>query len=471
MLLALYTVASVGRTFLPCLMAALATLAGVALAILEGAYRSIGPVPPTEEQRRAGEGAPNPLFRVARGLQDTVAWRSIGDFPTPLHVARICLTSGRSVSFWVKREDLSSPLYGGNKVRSLEYLLACCEAHKRQHSSARFNVVGSWGSNLCVGAVVHGSALSIRADAWWVAADEPERDNTLNLLSCLSFGGRHVSFVGRPLLLARHLVQTISSGLDKVFSPGGNNPVGQLGHVGAALELAEQIESGTIPDPKGIYLAAGSTCTLSGLILGVCLARAVGLKAFQRPAFCLHAVLVHHHIAFAQRWLGLLHSRYLPLGIGRSLRDTSALLRDCGAPDLTDQALNFLQEHVHICADPLYVGKYGDHSAASRSAKKAFEASGQVEGQPLWLCGHFSAKPLALLLQHLEEDRYGVRETGDADVIFWSTKSAVQPQGKVDEWERFQHLSCKSMREWSQKGGGVAGGPMDYRHIMTAVDR
>jgi 1-aminocyclopropane-1-carboxylate deaminase/D-cysteine desulfhydrase-like pyridoxal-dependent ACC family enzyme len=54
---------------------------------------------------------------------------------------------GGQVTYWVKREDLSSPLYGGNKVRTLQHLLAACEVMREQDPYRRFNVVGSWGSN------------------------------------------------------------------------------------------------------------------------------------------------------------------------------------------------------------------------------------------------------------------------------------------------------------------------------------
>jgi hypothetical protein len=40
-----------------------------------------------------------------------------------------------------------------------------------------------------------------------------------------------------------------------------------------------------VPDVDAIVLAVGSSCTLSGLVIGVALARALGLRAFQSPTF------------------------------------------------------------------------------------------------------------------------------------------------------------------------------------------
>ncbi|CAE8641353.1 unnamed protein product, partial [Polarella glacialis] len=72
----------------------------------------------------------------------------------------------------------------------------------------------------------------------------------------------------------------LRSSMSSVFMPGGNNPLGILGQVGAALELAEQITRGELPDPDGIVVAMGSACTVTGLILGVALARHLGMEAF-----------------------------------------------------------------------------------------------------------------------------------------------------------------------------------------------
>ena len=58
-----------------------------------------------------------------------------------------------------------------------------------------------------------------------------------------------------------------------------------LGQIGACLELAEQIERGEAVDPSAIYLPYGSGCTTTGIVMGVALARHLGMKAFQSPDF------------------------------------------------------------------------------------------------------------------------------------------------------------------------------------------
>lgn len=60
----------------------------------------------------------------ARALIDAVKKVPLGFYPTPFHkLERMSELTG--VNLWVKREDFSGvSLFGGNKVRKLEFLLA-----------------------------------------------------------------------------------------------------------------------------------------------------------------------------------------------------------------------------------------------------------------------------------------------------------------------------------------------------------
>ena len=85
-------------------------------------------------------------------------------------------------------------------------------------------------------------ARTCRLEALWVAPDEPDLDNTLNMLSTLSLPNLGMATPRRwaraaPLVRAR-----LNSGV--VVTLGGNAPSGVLGHASAAIELAEQIERG-----------------------------------------------------------------------------------------------------------------------------------------------------------------------------------------------------------------------------------
>ena len=71
-----------------------------------------------------------------------------------------------------------------------------------------------------------------------------------------------------------------------VIPPGGSSPVGCLGYVNAALELADQIKAGELPQPDDIFVPVGSNGTMAGLLVGLKLAglesRVVGVRASDR---------------------------------------------------------------------------------------------------------------------------------------------------------------------------------------------
>lgn len=112
-----------------------------------------------------------------------LAYEPLGIFPTPIHKAS--LPNGKS--WYIKREDLSSNKYGGNKVRSLQFQLGSLKYHAKQHPDAKYIVLGSYGSNQTVATTVHGKQFGLQLHILFVKADEPDFDNTLNLLSILSF--------------------------------------------------------------------------------------------------------------------------------------------------------------------------------------------------------------------------------------------------------------------------------------------
>eukprot|EP00928_Gymnodinium_smaydae_P088938 TRINITY_DN7296_c0_g3_i1.p1 TRINITY_DN7296_c0_g3~~TRINITY_DN7296_c0_g3_i1.p1 ORF type:complete len:538 (+),score=109.77 TRINITY_DN7296_c0_g3_i1:48-1616(+) len=465
--------------------------------VLELIYTSIRALPPTERQLREEHLKSNPLFRYFPAVSGKIAWRELGKFPTPVHRFSIQLQDGaKRAEFWVKREDLSSEKYGGNKVRTLQYQLAACEARAEQRKDEpwAFLTFGSTGSNQVIATKTHAALVGVPescVEALTPIPDKKEMDNTLNLLSALSLPGLQIKFgtgLGRIVSALR--------GSRWVYMPGGNGPLGVLGQAGAVLELADQIAAGEAPDPDGIVVAMGSNCTVTGLLLGVALARHSGSKAFRRPGFRIFGQPVHPGFASLHRFFGFLTSTSWPLTVGRGLRSTAALLASLGGPDVTREALALMREEFEVSVDNRIAGEYGAHSALSLAAAEAYAASARAEEPPdaphLWLCGHFTGKSFALLLRRLSEDAAAAEPKR---YLFWQTKSAVQPLGPLDEWKAFedQRRQNKEMAKWAVVGGRGGTGhpaaiasqtqaarytpggerpvesPDDYRQLMTVV--
>ena len=446
---------------------------------------SVGLAPPTSDMLASEPHANHVLFRHLPILRGKLAWRQLGQFPTPIHRATAKTHDGLDISFEIKREDLSSAVYGGQKVRTLQHTLAVVESRlaaarpgsAEQRALANIGVLGSGGSNQIVATAAHAAPWLPKIRAIWAATDEPDLDNTLNMLSTLSFS--NVASYSTGLQAVRELIATAVSGV--VITLGGNCPAGVLGHVSAALEYAEQMEKGETARVDALYLAVGSSCTISGLIIGVALSRQLGLDAFASPRFRIHGIITHHVLASAERQLGI-HRRlsFMPGTIGHTVREGCAALRALGGPDVTADALATLRDGVRLHTDPSIVGSYGAHSEASREAARAYDATGEVvdgstgaAAPPLWLCGHFVAKAYAVMAADLAADP-------SLRAVLWQTKSRVQPRGLEDEWARLQAMG-PTTHEWANRGvaeselrpGAVNvqhGTPDDYRGLMTEVD-
>ena len=153
----------------PAVLGAMAALpvgaAAVVVWLLQHMHMSVGMHAPTEKQLEEEDTEQHALFRHVPELKQRLAWRQLGNFPTPVHRGRCkaaraagCGDAPQTVSFYVKREDLSSEFYGGNKVRTLQHQLAVIEArleHEGGGGERDIVVFGSGGSNQVVATLVH----------------------------------------------------------------------------------------------------------------------------------------------------------------------------------------------------------------------------------------------------------------------------------------------------------------------------
>jgi D-cysteine desulfhydrase len=196
----------------------------------------------------------------------------LATLPTPLLPAPR-LSQALGVEVWVKRDDLTGLLLGGNKVRKLEFL--CGEAQLQ--GADTLVTGGGTGSNhvqltaaaaarLGLGCVVvcYGSApapeplglrLTRRLGAEVVFTGSPERasvDARLDEVAAkLTADGR------RPYVIPR----------------GGANATGAVGYALAARELAAQLGTAGM-SAATVLLATGSCGTQAGLVAGAALGSA-----------------------------------------------------------------------------------------------------------------------------------------------------------------------------------------------------
>jgi D-cysteine desulfhydrase len=199
-----------------------------------------------------------PLVRHFPALAE-VARATLGRFPSPLQRVET-LAPG----LWFKREDRAAEPLGGNKVRALEFLLGGVRPGQVVVT------VGAAGSTHVLATAVYAHQLGARARVFrW-----PQEMNDV---------ARHVS--NRIALEAD--VSTMRGGLIGAYASafvarmrgarwvpaGGSTPLGVLGQVNAALELADQVREGTMPRPDRLVVPLGTGGTAAGLALGFAIAR------------------------------------------------------------------------------------------------------------------------------------------------------------------------------------------------------
>lgn len=228
-----------------------------------------------------------PLFEAFPGLEAALPWRSIGKWPTPIqHAPDFGKAHGLS-HVYIKREDLSHDVCGGNKVRGLEFLLGHVEHIGGPRTLVTLSSVGS--HHICRTAW---HARQIGADTVAVVVPQAAAPYVRgNLRVGAAAQARYVpaNYVTAPPRMLVELLRPANwrGGRPPYFvPPGGTCARACVGHAGAALELARQVRAGEMPEPDFIYVALGSLGTAAGLVLGCKLAglrsRVVGVTVSYR---------------------------------------------------------------------------------------------------------------------------------------------------------------------------------------------
>lgn len=218
---------------------------------------------PPDPEAAAANRVRWPLFAAHPALADALAPVALATLPTPVEAL-----PAFGANAWIKRDDLSHAVYGGNKVRKLEFVLA----EMRRHKARAVFTLGATGTNAGIAASMVCQAEGIpctlitfpQAESSTVAGNRQWQAH---------FHARHEP---RPTLWSAVLRYYLHPGrLDPrnyFLFAGCSNPVSTFGYINAAFELREQIRAGLCPEPEEIIVAVSSASTLAGLTLGVRLA-------------------------------------------------------------------------------------------------------------------------------------------------------------------------------------------------------
>lgn len=256
-----------------------------------------------------GRAAPL-LFAELPDLARCTPWTPLAHLPTPVEPAdAISGWLGRGGVF-MKRDDLVSPLYGGNKVRRYEFVLADAKAKNKK----RIVTVGGLASTQAMATTLFGRALGFEVCV--VLFDQPvtrfARDSVRGFLA----SGAEIVYGGGYVRTALRAWQAMRQGPDNYFiMAGAAGPRANLGYVDAMLELAQQVERKELPRPDVIVLPTGSSGTLAALALGAAHlgwdTEIIGVRI--TPAFACNRFMVNRIIRNTDQFLAAKDRRWKPM--------------------------------------------------------------------------------------------------------------------------------------------------------------
>lgn len=298
---------------------------------------------------------------------------------TPVeHLPRVSRAVGAEV--WIKRDDLTHPDHGGNKVRKLAPLLE--EALAR--GATDLLTLGAVGSNHVFATALHGARAGLTVHAALVP--HPASPAVVELLEATrALGAELLPCRSEPAAAVRIALEWIrlraSGRRPYLVPPGGTCVAGVRGYLRAGRELAEQIAQRELPGwPDAIFCVLGSGGTAAGIW--------AALSEAGAPSR-LHGVRV-----YASR---LICGPYL-----RGLARRALGERWAGAPPLE--------------IDPTQLGPgYGVPTGEASEAQALFAEDGVA------LDLTYTAKAAAALIRHARGPGRGQR------LLFWHTLSAKRP--------------------------------------------
>jgi D-cysteine desulfhydrase len=333
------------------------------------------------------------LFRKYSQLDQRLPRICLGTFPTPAHpIQDLGLEN-----IWIKRDDLSSSVYGGNKVRKLEFILAAVRRRRDRH----LVTVGGIGTNHGLATAIFGKQLGIKCTL--LLYHQPVTENVQQTLLLLGQSSARLVYqktLWRAMASYYGISRLKFHGAYFVY-PGGSSAIGNIGYVNAAFELKDQIDQGILPEPAIIFCPLSSGGTLAGLALGVQMAglntRVVGVR------------VLPSHLGPFQACTAKTVARQIH-------RTFSYLKRRCrNLPDITIR-------HPAIFTNYLG-GGYGSPTRAGGQADRLMQAKEGIKLDPT-----YTAKTVAAVLDYCR-----THQENRGPVLYWHTYNSVDLSARTQK--------------------------------------
>ncbi len=333
------------------------------------------------------------LFRRYPELGRKLPYIELGIFPTPVHPLQHLDVE----NLWIKRDDQSSSVYGGSKIRKLAFILAEARQKKIRH----LITLGGIGTNHGLASALFSHQIGIKCTL--LLYHQPVTANVkLVLLLLEKYGARLIyrKTLWRALA-GYYLLYRFKYPSAYFVYPGGSSAVGTVGYVDAAFELKNQIDQGLLPEPEVIFCPLGSGGSLAGLALGLQLigmnTRLVGVR------------VIASHLGPFQACTRKTVAKQIKHAYGY-------LKKRCR--DLSD-----LDMRVPSIQGDFFGQGYGEPTAAGSNAYHLMK-----EKEGIILDPTYTAKTFAAVLDYCRRQR-----RGRGPVLYWHTYNSVDLSAQAKE--------------------------------------
>ena len=343
------------------------------------------------------------MFEHWPALRARVPWVSLGTLPSPLVDGSVVLReAGLGGELWLKRDDQTSAVYGGNKLRLLEHLLGEARALGASHVYS----TGACGSNFALATALLAPTAGLSPGA--ISFPQPmtlagEQSHRLVAARARLVEIPHWSLLPVAVERVRRAAERRGE-VAFVLSQVRVKPESLFGYLAAGLELAAQVRDGACPAPARIVLPVGSGATSAGVVAGLSLAAKLGI--WRGPLPTVVAVRI-------APWP--LSRRARVLSLAEKTLASLAQYTESSALALARRELSSLE----LITDQLGQG-YPHATPAGTAARSLFARA----GLPI-LDDTYSAKAAAHALEL-------AKRASGGPLLFWCTKSSAPLPAPAD---------------------------------------
>lgn len=209
------------------------------------------------------------LFKRFPALEEHLPVYTLSRLPTELRRATL-QNNGYQQSIWIKADDAPGRVYGGNKLRKLDFLFG----RLAQRNVSRVATFGTVASNHALATAACTRWLD-REPVCFLAHQTRTPLAARALRQHAALGTTLIPWPGNRQQRIELLRNTLWHKNASVIAMGGSSWTGSVGFVNAGLELAEQFADQFTTrqtPPARIYIASGTLGSAAGLALGLALA-------------------------------------------------------------------------------------------------------------------------------------------------------------------------------------------------------